>query len=91
MLKFPLCFGAVRHCKLIGEADEHKALRHRNEQRLAALKKSNRLYEDKRESTSARNQPAASFDPIGNYPYVPGAAFDAILGYPTFGFGGPSF
>lgn len=52
MLKFPLLFGAVRHMRLIGEDPKHKALRARNEARLAALKASHRLYEDKRESTS---------------------------------------
>lgn len=89
MLKFPLCFGAVRHCKLIGEADEHKALRHRNEQRLVALKKSNRLYEDKRESTPARNQPSP--DALANNAYVPGVALGAIIGYDLFGFERSSF
>jgi hypothetical protein len=52
MRAFPLLFGAVRHMRLIGEDQRHKALRARNEQRLAALKAANRLYEDKRERTS---------------------------------------
>jgi hypothetical protein len=44
MLKLPF-YGPVRHMKRIGELEEHKALRERNERRLAALKSSNRLTE----------------------------------------------
>lgn len=58
MLKFPFLRGAVRHCKLIGEDPEFKALRARNESRLAALKASNRRTEDKSESTAARHSAA---------------------------------
>lgn len=47
MIKFSLCFGAVRQMKLVGEDPQHKALRARNEARLAALKKANRLTEDR--------------------------------------------
>lgn len=46
---FAFLRGPIRHMKLIGQAEEHKALRARNEARLAALKAANRLYEDKRE------------------------------------------
>lgn len=67
MRAFPLLFGAVRHMRLIGEDDRHKALRARNETRLAALKATNRLYEVKREPTpaecysSARNITTAEY------------------------------
>jgi len=45
MLKLPL-LGAIRHMKLIGDHHDHKALRQRNEQRLAALKAGHRLTEE---------------------------------------------
>ena len=87
---------SLRHIiKCIGDDPRHKALRHRNEQRLAALKASNRLYEDKRESVASGNCPAAS---SANFEYqralntfynqttanlgnyTPGAALGSILG-----------
>jgi hypothetical protein len=61
MRAFPLLFGAVRHCKLIGQDESHKALRARNEARLAALKSANRLYEVKREPTAAERAYIAGF------------------------------
>lgn len=60
MRAFPLLFGAVRHMKLIGQDVEHKALRARNEARLAALKSANRLYEVKCEPTAAERAYLAS-------------------------------
>jgi hypothetical protein len=56
MIKFPLLRGAVRHCKLIGEDETYRALRERNEMRLAALKASGQLYEKKDESATARSR-----------------------------------
>lgn len=44
MLKLPF-YGPIRHMKRIGEIEDHKALRQRNEKRLAALKAANRLTE----------------------------------------------
>jgi hypothetical protein len=38
--------------KLVGDDPHFQALRYRNDQRLAALKSSHRLYEEKREPTS---------------------------------------
>jgi hypothetical protein len=42
---FKLMRGPVRHMKLIGQHEEHKALRLRNELRLSALRQRNMLYE----------------------------------------------
>lgn len=64
MIKFSLCFGAVRQMKLVGEDPRYKALRVRNEARLAALKKANRLTEDrnvKSTSTGSSEQLAAYY------------------------------
>jgi hypothetical protein len=41
-------FDIVRHMVRIGEHPEHKALRERNEARLAELKRSKSLYETQR-------------------------------------------
>lgn len=60
MRDFRMLFGATRHMARIGEDEKHKELRARNEARLAALKASNRLYEDKSESTSSRH-PASNY------------------------------
>lgn len=87
MRDFRMIFGSVRHMALIGEDPEFKALRHRNEQRLVALKATHRLYEDKSESTTSRNESAElsaypnAAGPLG-CAYVPGAALGSILGYP---------
>lgn len=55
-MDFPLLRGAIRHMKLIGTDPDHKALRHRNEARLEALKAAHRLYEDKNhESVASRD------------------------------------
>jgi hypothetical protein len=93
MLRWPLCFGAVRHMKLIGDDPHFQALRYRNEQRLAALKASHRLYEEKREPTSVEPTPFTNFDLASiqtaynnavaqqQYAgYVPGSALGQILG-----------
>jgi len=74
---FPLLFGSVRHMKLIGEDPEFKALRRRNEQRLAALKANHRLYEDKREPAAAtgnRLKLYANCAPIVNWDDYPALA-----------------
>jgi hypothetical protein len=47
MRDFRMLFGAVRHMARIGEDSSFKALRQRNEDRLAALKAAHRLTEDK--------------------------------------------
>ena len=92
MLKLPI-FGSIRHMKRIGDDPAHRALRYRNEQRLAALKASNRLYEDKRESTPAWNccsdnlQYQNQLNVIygsSTYGYCPGSALGSILGANLF-------
>lgn len=55
MRDFRMVFGSVRHMMLIGTDPRHQAIRRRNEQRLAALKASNRLYEAKSEPSPTRN------------------------------------
>jgi len=41
-------FDIVRHMVRIGQHPEHKALRERTEARLAALKQSGKLYEERK-------------------------------------------
>jgi hypothetical protein len=45
--------GPVRHMFRIGQLEEHKALRERNEARLAALKANRRNYEQEHEKPAA--------------------------------------
>lgn len=61
MRKFPLCFGFVLLMKLIGDDPEFQALRARNEARLAALKKANRLTEDRNVKPIASGSSADSY------------------------------
>jgi|SRR6185437_6146440 len=93
---FAFLRGPIRHMKLIGQAEEHKALRARNEARLAALKAANRLYEDKRERPANHAASAIAIQSIQSiynnaaaqqqYPgiagngYAPGSALSNILG-----------
>lgn len=44
--------GPVRHMKLIGQHQDHKALRARNEQRLKQLKERGKLFEEDHEKPS---------------------------------------
>ncbi len=88
LLKFPFVVGhaPVHHCKLIGQHEDYRALRRRTEQRLAALKASNRLYEDKNEPATARS--CASASALANcaefqssiYQYQRDAALSQLLG-----------
>lgn len=90
MIKFPLLFGAIRHMKLVGEDPQHRALRYRNEQRLAALKAANRLYEVKSEQPTSARHPATNvygttdFLKLAYYQrgtgYEAGSALAGILG-----------
>lgn len=80
MNPFPFLFGSIRHMKLIGEDPEFKALRTRNERRLAALKAANRLYEVKSERTA--NCSTGSTDPyISAYNHWFGLSNNASNGY----------
>jgi hypothetical protein len=42
--------GSIRHMFRIGQSEEHKALRQRNEERLAKLKQDGKLVEDKKDT-----------------------------------------
>ena len=87
MNPFPFLFGSIRHMKLIGEDPEFKALRKRNERRLAALKAANRLYEVKSERT-AHCSTDAYFNAASNWHsglnaqhgYQAGSALGSIFG-----------
>lgn len=46
-MRFPSLRGPVRHMKLIGDDPRFQELRRRNDERIAALKKAGRLYEDR--------------------------------------------
>jgi hypothetical protein len=61
-MRFPLLRGPIRHLKLIGEDPRFKELRARNEARLAALKKADRLYEEKREPATNKLSAYANVD-----------------------------
>lgn len=86
LLKWPLLFGAVRHCRLIGEDPRHKALCARNEERLAALKAANRLYEVKSEPAThkyaALGNAAAHFQRHADWnSQLANAGLDAAYGH----------
>lgn len=49
---FAFLRGPVRHMKLIGQHQDHKALRVRNEQRLKQLKERGKLFEEDHEKPS---------------------------------------
>lgn len=99
MIRLPFVAGhaPVHHCRLIGADPRFQALRERNDARLAALKASKQLHEDKHKNAS----PATTGHPAQHDHAAYQRALNAQLAaqqnasngyYPSVfgGFGGPS-
>lgn len=56
---FKMMRGPIRHMKLIGQHEEHKAVRQRVEERLAALRQRGMLYEREHEKPAKLHLNAA--------------------------------